>query len=233
MTNARQIAQVYQPLIERHSDVVASKGGWLWVTPIRHVALRVLIERTSLGDHARPQWCILSTFLLDQQLDTCIGQYGFSYVRKPIRTNDLWSKCWLWSDPTMIGDLIALIENETLPFLRSLDTLEKYAEYYRKKFDCYQIEQAENRMIVDIALGDLNAARKTCLDLLPKYRENKNTDWWLYQNLRTKVLTVAEPLLAGDRDALAAILHRWEAGNMRASAVGAQWQRTPFPLEMA
>ena len=48
---------------------------------------------------------------------------------------------------------------------------------------------------------------------------------------RMQLAAVAEPLMAGDRPALAKILHAWEAANVRGTEVDPYWEPTPFPLE--
>lgn len=133
----------------------------------------------------------------------------------------------------MIADAIDVIEKEVLPLLRSINTLEAHAAFYRPRFDGYQVESPEHRLLVDIALGNLDAARASCRELEGEYRDNKHLDWWLYQNNRTIVMTVAEPLFAGDRAALAKILHGWEADNIRGTKLERYWEPTPFPLETA
>jgi hypothetical protein len=235
MTNAKQIRQVFKPLVERHEDLVALNGRWLWIKPVHHVGLRIYIDSTREADYASPRWNTVETFLFSTQVDRWLSQFGFHYMRDRAYTGKTEEKNWQWSDPTMLGDLIAFIENEALPFLRSLDTLEKYVAFTRATFDRdqRQLHLPEDRMIVDVALGDLDVARKACLDLLPKFREELGPESWPYNNRRTKIVTLAEPLLAGDRQALAAILHGWEADNMRGTKLEPHWEPTPFPLELA
>lgn len=42
---------------------------------------------------------------------------------------------------------------------------------------------------------------------------------------------LTEPLMAGDRAALARLLHGWEASNMIGTKLEPYWRSTPFPLE--
>lgn len=46
-----------------------------------------------------------------------------------------------------------------------------------------------------------------------------------------QLAAVAEPLMAGDRPALAKILHEWETANVRGTELEPYWEPTPFPLE--
>ncbi|AWN36456.1 hypothetical protein DK427_12560 [Methylobacterium radiodurans] len=52
-----------------------------------------------------------------------------------------------------------------------------------------------------------------------------------YRKKRRRILEVVEPLRTGDRSALAAILHRWEAEAARFHGVERWWEPTPFPIE--
>lgn len=227
MTTARQIKQVFRPLVARHEDLVQVDGSYLWIKPVRHIGLRILIDRSSHADFCAPRWIMLETFIPFRSNPDIIGRYTGHLSRPGTSPN----KYWNWSDPTMITDAIAVIEAEAVPLLRSIDTVEAFAAFYRDRFDRYRLEQPYNRMIVDIALGDIETARKTWHALAPVYRDNVYPDDSHFQTCRHKVLTVAEPLMADDRPALAKILHGWEADNIRGTKIEPYWEPTPFPLE--
>lgn len=125
------------------------------------------------------------------------------------------------------------IEAQALPHLRSLEGLEGWATYYRETFPIARTGYPEDRLILDIALGDLEAARALLDTLLPHFRENLQPDVPIYQHMRRLIMTVADLLIAGDRPALAKILHGWEAENIRGTRIEPYWEPTPFPLERA
>ena len=52
-----------------------------------------------------------------------------------------------------------------------------------------------------------------------------------YRSRRRRILEIVEPLRTGDRAAIAAILHRWEAEAARFHEVERWWEPTPFPIE--
>ncbi|MET0258413.1 MAG: hypothetical protein ABW179_07505 [Methylobacterium sp.] len=229
MTNLRQRQQIYRPLLDRNPDLVQLDKYWLCISPIRHMQLRVIIDRTSEADCCDPKWYIWSSFLNSTDLTGMGGFYW--WVKRPL----VWQeRSWLWSAPAMIEELIGIIETETLPLLRKLDTLEAYAAFYRETFDRYwHAEWAPDRMLVDIALGDLDAARRIWEALPQSYHEGvRNSDGLYFRNRWTEIRnTIVGPLLADDRPALARILHEWEADNVRRAGYEPYWESTPFPLE--
>ncbi|GJE16491.1 hypothetical protein [Methylobacterium marchantiae] len=228
MTNAKQIRQVFKPLMERHDDLVHLGAGYLWLRPVRHVALRVLIERSSHKDMCTPQWTMVKTFIPGVDLTVSIGQAGYLMPPESAPVPH-----WIWSDPTIVAALISAIETEALPRLRAIDSLQAFQALYADNPFYRRDQWPENRMIVDIALGDLDEARILCESLEPEIRENRYPDDPWFQKRRRKVLAVAEPLFANDRAALAEILHGWEADNIRGTKIEPYWEPTPFPLETA
>ena len=226
MTNARQIRQIFRPLLERHDDLFQIGTRWLCIRPVHHVLLRVLIEASPHANYAFPQLVMLPTFLHGTRLEKTISYHFIHLFRESIE-----ERYWEWTDSTMVEDLINNIEDKVLPVLRLVQSLEDYGPLYHKKLDGSFFEAAEDRLVIYIALGELEAAKRICLELLPEYVEDKYQTWWLYQNHRTKVMTVAEPLLAEDRQELARILHHWEAANIRGTKFEPYWKPTAFPLE--
>lgn len=225
MTSAKQIKHVFKPLINRHADLTQIGSHWLYISPIRHVALRILIDRTSDKNLCKPQLTMLNTFIPDVQPQTSIG-YSIQLDRPSLSHQH-----WYWSDPEMIADLVSAIETEGLPRLRAIDSLEAFWTIYDGSDHIFAQQWPEDRMICLIALGDIDAARAICETLEPELRgDSFPNDIWV-QNRRRKFLAVAEPLRVGDRVTLATILHGWEADNIRGTKLEPYWEPTPFPLE--
>lgn len=85
----------------------------------------------------------------------------------------------------------------------------------------------------DLLTSLLDAAGALCETLEPELREDRSPDIDGFRRRRRMVLSVAEPLRAGDRAALAKILHGWEADNSRGTRIAPYGAPTPFPLEAA
>ncbi|MCJ2080096.1 hypothetical protein [Methylobacterium sp. J-090] len=229
MTTARQARTIFRPLASRHADFAYTGGRELWLTPIRHTVSSVFLDRTSNSDAFRVRWAILASFIPTpnrfESIGNCAGDlYPFDQTRFAY---------WHWSDSATVERAISVIETNALPHLRSLSGLERWAAYYRETFPIALAGFPDERLLLDIALGNLQAARSQLTELLPHFRENKHPDQPIYQYMRSLILPVAEPLLADDRPALAAILHGWESENIRGAKLEPYWEPTPFPLERA
>lgn len=152
MTTAAQIRQMVQPLLERHEDL-ALVGRWLFVKPIFHFARAVLIGRTAYADEIEPQWAMIHVF---QARRTFSLNWGEFLANRQSRRPGL----WLMSQPDIQEALIEAIEEQALPKLRSVTSLEDYltfvsAHTFRHKlFDWPHV-----KIIVDVARGDLAGAR--------------------------------------------------------------------------
>jgi hypothetical protein len=229
VTRTSQVKAVYRPLLDRHADIVHVGSRDLWIRPVHHVALRIMVDDTSDPDAFYLKWSMLDIFSpLDGMLGIigwCAGQLGPPGGSK--------YAVWRWSDPSTITDMISVIETGALPLLRGMDTLEAFVAFYRENFEIARVGAPEDRLIIDIALGHLASAQDILQDLLPHFREDGCASSASYQQTRNKILAVADPLLAGDRAALATILHGWEAANIRGTKIEPYWEPTPFPLETA
>ena len=140
-------------------------------------------------------------------------------------------KCWWWSDAAVVTDLIEAIETVALPKLEFYGRPEGYATLPPREHRIHY-EPREDRMLVHIAVGDLDAARTIWHTQELLYRGKTYHPDSLLHRWQAQLATVAEPLLAGDRPALARILHGWEAANVRGTEIEPYWESTPFPLEL-
>ena len=130
----------------------------------------------------------------------------------------------------MVADLIEAIEAVALPKLNFYGTPQGYATLPVREHRIHY-EPREDRMLVYIAVGDLEAARKIWHEQEPLYRGKTYHPDSLLHRWQAQLDAVAEPLLAGDRPALARILHDWEAANVSGTEIERYWEPTPFPLE--
>lgn len=148
---------------------------------------------------------------------------------------------WRWSQPEDLPLLREVIEQEALPKLRSITTIEDLMAHLADRNRQLNIvgypplaEQPYTKLIFDVALGDLDAARKPCEERVPLLKGEN-----YYRGDADDHATVARlkelcaRYTAGDRRGLAALLHEWEATTVRNLAIEHLWEPTPFPLEMA
>ncbi|WP_187272616.1 hypothetical protein [Methylobacterium sp. WL9] len=168
----------------------------------------------------------MALFLPKINPDFAFGTY-IEHLQRPETSSQ---ESWLWSDPAMIADAIAVIETEVLPKLEVYGTPEGYVTLPPREHTIHY-EPLEDRMLALIAAGDLDAARTIWHEKEPKYRGKTYHPDSLPHRWQMQLTVVAEPLLAGDRRALARILHGWEAANVRGTKIEPYWEPTPFPLE--
>jgi hypothetical protein len=87
---------------------------------------------------------------------------------------------------------------------------------------------------LDIALGNLDAARKPCAERVPDLRGE--TYYFGDADDHATVARLKELCAryqAGNRQGLAALLHEWEATTVKNLKIEHLWEPTPFPLELA
>ncbi len=130
----------------------------------------------------------------------------------------------------MIPEVIAVLEDVALPKLAFYGTPEGYATLPPRPHQIRD-EPHEDRMIVHIAAGDLDAARRIWHEQQPWHAGKSFPPGSRPHQWQVQLAAVAEPLMAGDRPALAKILHAWEAANVRGTELEPYWEPTPFPLE--
>lgn len=222
MTTVRQIKKLLTPLLERHDDLYLS-GQWLLLKPVRHLLRGVVIDRTGEAARFRPRWAVMSL---------CVPQDFFplnwgAMIRRagPVRL-------WFWDAPSLQADLFSAIENQALPQLRAMQTLEDFVAFANDKhrfsldpFDAFPLL----RIAADIARGDLHAAREGCAEL------GTGKTMWSAPELHEefeRITGVLCPMLAsGDRAGMARLLHEWEAYTVDKLKLRDIWEPTPFPLE--
>jgi hypothetical protein len=118
-----------------------------------------------------------------------------------------------------------------LPLPRLLNTTEKGLAFMTAQDDSSEFRGWPWSMAAAFVLGDLEAARRIWPDTArpPRFSPappGSRNPWHRYRK-------IGPPLFADDRDALARLLHRWEAENVMGEVVEPYWQPTPFPLERA
>ena len=276
MTTTRQVKDLFRPLLERNPELVPIGRSSVWLTPVRHVALRITVDRTSEADQFRPRWSAESIFSAWPDFyhgpGSHVGDFlpdkhdpvPHEYWKNPDLRRQIYHmlerrRSWRWSDAAIPAHFVKVVENEVMPVLRPLSEYGNFSLFHRECILPYGMIHPETQLLIDIASGDLESARATWRRLLDRYevdlcagvpvvrplssRERRRMSvealaehdragaCKMYRWRREKYLTVGPPLLAGDRTALAAILHRWEAENVRGSPYEAYWAATPFPLE--
>jgi hypothetical protein len=139
---------------------------------------------------------------------------------------------WSIVDPATSSALLDQIEDRVLPLLRAMRTLDDYLAFVsRHVFRHKLFDWPSARIIVDVALDNLDAARKMCVDHIHQWPlDNPVHDEDSRQHFR-RLHELCARLRADDRRGLAQLLHEWEARTVRNLKIEHFWERTPFPLE--
>lgn len=167
---------------------------------------------------------------------------------------------WEWTVPEIDRIFVRAVEEQVLPLLRPMALDHRaYLAFYRSLILPYGGVYPEQRMAIALAEGALDEAREVLAEIWRWYetdtyghyeppeqivypkrgqRTRAAMDAWSkasncvqYRAQRRRILEIVEPLRAGDRAAIALILHRWEAEAARIHKVERWWEPTPFPIE--
>lgn len=227
MKNARQVNPIYRDLIKRHPNYKMTSMRFLCKTPVHHLACGIFVERSSDANCCWPRWSVTPLFVYRIFHYLALGTI-YENLSRPDTSAD---RFWHWSDPTMVSDLIEAIETTAMPKLSYYETVESYATLPPETYGPLH-EAPEDLMLVHIAMGELDAARTIWQEQDLWHRNLPGHPVPRQRWLREQLDAVAEPLHAGDRPALARILHGWEAANVQGTELERYWEPTPFPLEL-
>lgn len=224
MTSAAQIKKMVKPLLERSPDLVLV-GRCIYVKPVQHFARVVLIDRTSSAAHFSPRWNVIHLFEARSHFTLSWG----GLISDP-RQGHWWSAK---NDPNVADALVRAIEEQALPWLRTMSTLDLYLAFVSQNlFRHHLYDKGEAEIIVYVACGYIEAARKICERQLESWSTDKphydDEDRAKFRRLRE----LCALLMADDRAGLARLLHEWEAQTVKNFKIEHIWQPTPFPLEL-
>lgn len=245
-TSVAQVRRALKPLLDRHEDL-ALVGRWLILKPVHHVVCGVLIDRTSSADLFEPRWAVMHLCEVRKSIFLNWGNPSMPpqlFRPHKLRTDRRQERGWVWTDPYVIEDLREIIERVALPKLRSLRTIADLMGHLaasRPSDDDDDDDDDdkpltgwwESQLVLDVALGNLASAHKSCVERVPKL---KGETYWSGDAedhatvARLKELSARYQ--AGDHKGLAALLHEWEEITVKNLKIEHLWERTPFPLEI-
>lgn len=224
MTTAAQVKKMVRPLLERHPDLVLV-GRQIYLAPVHHFARAIIIGRTSSAEHFDPRWAVVHLFEARRFFPLNWG----GLLSDP-HQGHWWSAK---NDPMVADALVRAIEEQALPWLRTMSTLDLYLAFVSQNLSRHHLyDNGASQIIAYVACGYLAAARK----IWEKHRENWSTDKSHYDDEdRAKFRRLRELgvcLDADDRVGLARLLHEWEAQTVKNFKIEHLWEPTPFPLEL-
>ena len=221
MTTVAQVRQVVQPLLQRNSDL-ALVGRIVVIKPVHHILRGIYIDRSSDPLRFVPTWAVVFLFEPRQSLSF---NWGERVYRRP--------GSWDVSDPDTPAAMAEAIEQQALPLLRPVQSIDDFVAFTSKdRFRNTHLDFYRDRKIfVDVARGDLEAARAICA-----YFATDHARRWYLPRMQEEYDRITQrlcPLVAAnDRPGLARLLHEFEAGSAKDMKLNKLWEPTPFPIEL-
>jgi hypothetical protein len=138
----------------------------------------------------------------------------------------------LETDANISQALIDQIERHALPQLRAIKSLDDYLAFVaRHMLGPKLFDWPHCKIIINVALGDLDSARSICKENLqrssvdrPNYDEDDKAE-------NRRLREVCAKLAEDDRAGLARLPHEWEVHTVKNFKIEHLWEPTPFPLE--
>jgi hypothetical protein len=218
MTTKAQIKKLVKPWIELHPELAyVEHGRLLIVMPVQHVLAYILMDGSSDKTRFRPTWAVFPSFIGLQEFGLGLGE----------RLRGDTCCIGKWADPEMQGKLLAKIEQETLPILNGLGTIEA-VEAHMAAHNMFGYEMRPYlKMTMEIACGRLEAARTTQLHVVEKMARVAEPGAYLKQ-----IHSLCNLLDNDDRPGMARLLYEREIETIRNLKIEHLWEPTPFPLEL-
>ncbi|RAI45794.1 hypothetical protein CH341_01985 [Rhodoplanes roseus] len=124
------------------------------------------------------------------------------------------------------------IETHALPVLRRIVSLDDYLAFVSRHYFRHKLfDWPHVKIVIEVALGNLDAARALRDENVDRFRDDPAYD----EEGRAKYQRIRElcaRLEADDRSGLAALLHEWEAITVKNLKIETLWEPTPFPPEL-
>ena len=220
MTTVAQVKQVVQPLLRRNPDLVLV-GRDVFIKPVGHILRGISLMRSIDPKLFIPAWAVIFLFEPRDSLSFNWGQRIYKVT-------------WDVTNPDLQANMCEAIEEQALPLLRPIETIDDFVGFATKKRfrDTYLDLYEHRKIFVDIARGDLDSANSICEYMATDHAKNRYLPLKMDEeyNRITKELC---PLIAKrDRAGLARLLHKYEEGSVRAMNLEKYWEPTPFPIEL-
>ncbi|HET7805909.1 MAG TPA: hypothetical protein VFL53_16855 [Pseudolabrys sp.] len=223
MTTVAQVKQVVRPLLQQNSDL-ALVGRLVVVKPVHHILRGIYIDRSSDPLLFMPTWAVIFLF------EPCQG-FSYNWGRRLYRPLP-GPGAWDISNPTTSAAMSEEIQR-VLPLLRPIQTIDDFVGFTSEhRFRDTYLDLYEHRKIfVDVARGDIEAARTICAYFATD-RARRRYLPFMQEEYDRITKTLCPLVAANDRPGLAQLLHDFEAGSAKGLKLNKLWEPTPFPIEL-
>jgi hypothetical protein len=224
MTKVAQVRKSVRALVKRHDDLVMA-NSWVLMKPARHFVRAVLVSGTSSPEHFEARWTVMHLF----EVRNSIHLNWSAYLWDRRRPNPGF---WWETDDGVEQSLVDAIETQALPVLRHMRTLDDFLAYLAgNPFGPHLLEYPWSRIVLDVALGDLDHARA----IAATHRDQWSPALAYDEDGRAAYVRLSELcrlLMADDRAGLIRLLYEWEATTVKRLKIEHIWEPTPFPIEL-
>jgi hypothetical protein len=244
MTTAVQVKRATRQLLERNGDLALVRG-FIFIKPAHHLLRGIFFPRDIDPILFQPTWFVN---FLSRPGAGVTDRWGERLYRKtgvpreptdaetrlyaaqwalPIRERRYpkpYDGGWVSYDPAVAAEMCEMIEQETLPMLRSIQSIDDFVALTgdKTRFSwTYLGSNFFHEPFVFAAQGKFEAALAACARLVA----------WRPKNRKAKELH--RRLAAGDRRGVVRLLHRWEADSVKRLKIDEFWEPTPFPIELS
>ncbi|WP_156467872.1 MULTISPECIES: hypothetical protein [unclassified Methylobacterium] len=228
MTTIKQIKGLANNLLDKNIDLVAAGRNSFWLLPIESIGRLIHLDRTSNPAYCVASWYLVEFFMPGVRSSSSLGRCSERIARSEGFEG---GQGWFWSDPTIYDDFLTRVEADALAILRPLDTTRKCLDFARTRPATVGRLGLDWHLVACIALGELDEARTIWSKIGKQYRNGAVMEDAHWQLINDRTCLIGEPLMADDRDALATLLHRWEAETIVGSPLEPFWRPSLFPLE--
>jgi hypothetical protein len=140
-----------------------------------------------------------------------LGRYQPGHLRRDVRRNRK-------------GGSPATATNQTIDDFIRFTSKDRFKETYLELYE-------ERKIVVDVACGNLNAARTICAYFATD-RARKRYSGGMKEEYDRVTKTLCPLVAAGDRLGLVRLLRDWEASSVEHLKLQKLWEPTPFPIEL-
>lgn len=227
MTTKQQIKGLYAPLLQANPDLVPAGRNRVWLKPVGPVGRMILVDRISNPRVCVVSWHLVPFFMHETRSWQDLGRGGDRIQRSAHFPGGYG---WFWSDPTIYEDFVHQVDAVALSAFRTLDTGRKCLEFARTHPDRKGFLNQDWHLAACIALDELERAQEIWAGMRPFYFSDHVPEHASLQRMRDRLRLLDQPLRAGNRDVLFAILRRWEAETIAGSPLEPYWSPGQYPL---
>lgn len=234
MARAPLIKDILRPILKSNDDLILVEKSIVF-RPVHHVMRSIRFEygRFHSGD-IDVHKCYSELF--GEQLHFPLPAPPLFYrVDPPDRQG------WVRSRADHMELLPKIIQDSVIPYMRTLDDLDQYAEAHNLDHNMNIDNDLPERpkplrfYILNlpclVARGKLEFARRVARERVVRSTYGDSQPSWLDESAYTAIRRLCDLLERDDRAGMVEVLHQLEEMTVTKSGFAHLWERTPFPLE--